>query len=231
MDADALDEEALEEEAERLRPYIALLVVLGLQLVLASVLPRASWAEWLNSVLIILALTVGGWAATEAKTWRIGVVGLAVGTSVLLTVARSLDSESGSLIALALGEGLLLFVAAAILQDVLQTLNVTASTLAGASCVYLLIGTVFSLVFLTVELLAPGSFTELGEPVQTEGWNSYYSLVTLSTLGYGDILPVSRTARALAAFEALIGQLYLTILVARLVGLQLSTGGIKGSGH
>ncbi len=217
-----MSEETSADEAERLRPYIALLVVLGLQLVMASILPRASWAQWLNSVLIVLALTVGGWAATEAKTWRIGVVGLAVGTSVLLTASRGLDSEGGRLVALALGEGLLLFVAAAILQDVLQTLDVTASTLAGASCVYLLIGTVFSIAFLTLELIAPGSFSELGGPVETEGWNSYYSLVTLSTLGYGDILPISRTARALASFEALIGQLYLTILVARLVGLQLS---------
>ena len=50
----------------------------------------------------------------------------------------------------------------------------------------------------------------------------YYSFVTLTTLGYGDIVPVSPSARALATLEALTGQLYLTVLVARLVGLHIT---------
>lgn len=50
----------------------------------------------------------------------------------------------------------------------------------------------------------------------------YYSFVTLTTLGYGDIVPVSPSARSLATLEALTGQLYLTVLVARLVGLQIT---------
>jgi voltage-gated potassium channel Kch len=49
----------------------------------------------------------------------------------------------------------------------------------------------------------------------------YYSFVTLTTLGYGDIVPVSRVARMLAVGEAVTGQLYLTVLVARLVALQV----------
>ena len=53
----------------------------------------------------------------------------------------------------------------------------------------------------------------------------YFSFVTLTTLGYGDIAPLSQTARTLAWAEALLGQLYLTILVARLVGMHISYSG------
>ena len=70
---------------------------------------------------------------------------------------------------------------------------------------------------------SPGSFTG------SEGWAetgfshlNYFSFVTLTTLGYGDINPVSGPASAFAMLEAIIGQLFLVILVARLVGLQIS---------
>ena len=155
-----------------------------------------------------------------------GLLVLALGTSAALLGARGVASDALRLAALGLGAGLLVFVAGAILRDVLRTRDVTPTTLAGASSVYLLLGTAFGVAFLTLESVAPGSFHEGGAAPVTEGWNAYLSLVTLSTLGYGDVVPVTRTARALAATEALLGQLYLTILVARLVGLQL--GGARG---
>ncbi len=208
------------------RPYGLLLAMLGAQLILGAVLPRASWAGWINTLLVIGVLVAGGWAASEGRRWRLGLLVLALGTSAALLGARGVASDALRLAALGLGAGLLVFVAGAILRDVLRTRDVTPTTLAGASSVYLLLGTAFGVAFLTLESVAPGSFHEGGAAPVTEGWNAYLSLVTLSTLGYGDVVPVTRTARALAATEALLGQLYLTILVARLVGLQL--GGARG---
>ena len=76
-----------------------------------------------------------------------------------------------------------------------------------------------------LEALRPGSFAGLAQPGAVEGMGSeliYYSFVTLTTLGYGEITPVSITARNLAAMEAVTGVLYLATLVARLVGLYRS---------
>jgi len=59
----------------------------------------------------------------------------------------------------------------------------------------------------------------------------YYSFVTMTTLGYGDIVPRSSSARMFAAIEALMGQLYLAVLVARLVGLHIFPSAGAGGGH
>jgi voltage-gated potassium channel Kch len=71
--------------------------------------------------------------------------------------------------------------------------------------------------------LSPGSFIEEAlSGVHDLSTFVYFSFVTLSTLGYGDIVPATRGAQALASMEALIGQFYLTVLVARLVGIHIS---------
>lgn len=119
----------------------------------------------------------------------------------------------------------------ATLKDLFGSKQVTGDTLAGAVCVYLLIAIVWAHLFLIVEFGFAGSFSfTLGEEARTQLWMSqdffpflYFSLVTLTTVGYGDMAPVSEAARTLATVEALIGQIYLTILVARLVGMYLVT--------
>jgi hypothetical protein len=122
------------------------------------------------------------------------------------------------------------FTAAIVLRQALGGVAVTHDTIAGAICFYLLLGVIWALLFALVELARPGSFLDGGHPLSTAatGHRSlvptllYLSLVTLSTLGYGDILPVTPPARMLAALEAVIGPLYLAVLIARLVGLHAS---------
>ena len=89
-------------------------------------------------------------------------------------------------------------------------------------CVYLLLGVVWQDFYVLLDIVVPGSFNS---SLLTEKDFLYFSFITLSTLGYGDITPVIGPARALAYTEALIGQLYLTILVARLVGLYIAYAG------
>ncbi len=103
----------------------------------------------------------------------------------------------------------------------------TMNTIMGAACLYILIGVAFGFLYLIVDYLSPNSFhtQNIGVHQGVEDLLDrflYYSLVTLTTLGYGDITPVSQPARYLSVIEALIAQLYLTILLARLVGLHLS---------
>ena len=110
--------------------------------------------------------------------------------------------------------------------------RVNVNTLCASLCVYLLLGILWAIGYSLLDILAPSSFSlsfdagEEGSIIRFGGKNSvyplYYSFVTMTTLGYGDITPASPMARMLAAIEAVIGQVYLAVLVARLVGLQIS---------
>jgi hypothetical protein len=96
--------------------------------------------------------------------------------------------------------------------------------LSAALSLYLLFGLIFALVFAVIEELLPGSFhfaaprpaDFVARPLSDM---VYFSFVTLATLGYGDIVPLSGSARGLAVLEAVIGQMYLVVVVARLVSL------------
>jgi len=100
--------------------------------------------------------------------------------------------------------------------------EVTTEVIAGAVCVYFLLGTAWSLVYALLELLNPGSFS-LPEGLSPDlSTFHYFSFTTITTMGYGDITPLSHKAFSLATLEAVTGQLYVAILVARLVGMHVS---------
>lgn len=119
----------------------------------------------------------------------------------------------------------------AILAYVFRATEVTVEILAAAICAYLLMGVGWSNVYVVIENLSPGSFTSGALASQLAGGLEgardqhghflYLSLVTLSTLGYGDVTPIQQPARMLAALEAIIGQLFIGVLIARLVGQQI----------
>jgi hypothetical protein len=98
--------------------------------------------------------------------------------------------------------------------------RVGGERISAALCVYMLVGIAFGGFFATLDQLAPDSLVQSasGEVLGTDG-AIYFSFVTLATLGYGDVVPASGPARALAMLEAVFGQLYLVVLVARLVSL------------
>jgi len=116
-----------------------------------------------------------------------------------------------------------------IVQFLFKTNRVTANTICAAIFVYLLLGVLWSLELSIVEIIHPGSFTDSrqsgSQVIRFGGEHSvdalYFSFVTLTTLGYGDITPTSPIAKMLVCMEAVVGQLFLAILVARLVGLHI----------
>lgn len=90
-----------------------------------------------------------------------------------------------------------------------------------AITVFILLAAAFVPIYGSLELLQPGSFVDNSRPGQPIFWQQfiYFSLITLTTTGYGDILPISAWGRAFASAEAVIGVLYIAVLMARLVGL------------
>jgi len=120
----------------------------------------------------------------------------------------------------------LAYVLGLILEHVLSDRNVSYDTIAGAACAYVLLGLIWGQLYILLEDLLPGSFDipesfVAGEEGSLRAALVYFSLATLTTVGYGDIHPATPGIGALATTEAIVGQLYLAVTVARLVGLHL----------
>ncbi len=114
------------------------------------------------------------------------------------------------------------FTTTVVLAHVLRQKTITADTIYGALSVYLLLGITWAFAFAAVDDLSPGSFF-IDIAYDTDGVLErvdffYYSFVTLTTLGYGDILPLTAQARMLAALEAVCGVLFTATLIASLMG-------------
>ena len=117
-----------------------------------------------------------------------------------------------------------------IIMTIIEAKKVTFDVIVGAVCVYLMIGLMWTFLYSLLELNHPGSFLSTVSPEKITATSSpdfilsrlnYFSFVTLATIGYGDIIPASHPAQMLSVFEAIVGQLYLTILIARFVGLHI----------
>lgn len=110
-----------------------------------------------------------------------------------------------------------------ILRFILSQNTITGDIIYASVAVYLLIGLLWALLYAIFNFFAPGSFSAPDLPIDQQTLMfAYYSFITLTTLGYGDITPLARWAVSLSALEAVIGQLYLAVLVARLVGMHIS---------
>ncbi len=121
------------------------------------------------------------------------------------------------------GIGLVAFVVANLLRFVLRASSIDGEVLCASISAYLMLGLIWTMAYWLVEQLTPGAFAfnrTMGTKETMEGFNAFYfSFITLSTVGYGDITPISKVARMLAATEAMTGLLYVAVLIARLVGL------------
>jgi len=189
-----------------------LIAAIGVEPALEAMGLRARALEWMLA-LALLAAIVGSWRARVSRVFLLG-FGAALVAWLALHVARF---GPGPSLAPALLGGAGLAMAALLLAGVLAEGRVDAERVCAALCVYLLAGIAFGGFFAALEALAPGS---LAGPAPIDLDDAvYFSFVTLATLGYGDITPAASAPRALAVLEAVFGQLYLAVLIARLVSL------------
>ena len=204
--------------------FVALILMLAVPVFLPSGLVSMSWPT-LFTLLTLAAL------ATVAQERRTLVIGIALAApAILLSWIRLIIGPEEPLIAAQIfGVLFLLYLAGTLLRHILRTTQVTTEALFAVASVYLLFALIWAIAYGITETLDPEAFSVplggeapgwlSGETGRSDGHLTYFSFVTLTTLGYGDIAPASDLARLLAMMEATLGQLFLVIVVARLVGL------------
>jgi len=115
-----------------------------------------------------------------------------------------------------------------IVPELFKKQHVTMDTIFGAVVAYLLSAVAFAITFEIIEVRNPGSFAGLPDDASTSRWKlvasmMYFSLICITTVGFGDIVPESAIAKPIAALEGMFGQLYLAVMIARLVGMHLAS--------
>jgi len=191
----------------------------SLLLTLAAGFTLESIAPWYNPLEILLAVNLLAAIAIVASKGRMRFP-LLLASAYL--GARLLRAAFGLPGMLPLSQGLW-FVAIALAtvasaRHALATGKANGERILAALDAYLLAGLLFAFAYWTIDQVLPGSFRGVTGGL-TQANAIYFSFITISTLGYGDISPLSEPARGIAVVEAVSGQMYLAVLVARLVGL------------
>ncbi len=214
------------------RRFTFLLVFLLFYFFLGPIFAIAEHGPSIGDVIFTVVLIAAAYSASEKRRVLYMAVGILVPTVIVSWLAHFNKDHY-----LFLANHLLLilffaYIGVAILRSVIRDERVTVDKISAALCSYLLLGMIWSFIFSLLELVIPGSFHlphEAGavgaeDLYLASGFKNalYFSFVTLTTLGYGDITPVSRLAQNLCVMEAVMGQVYMTVLVARLVGLEIS---------
>jgi hypothetical protein len=214
--------------------FLVLLLTLVSLLLIPPVLHGLSSRSAVYSVLCSLVLIAAIMSLLEGRWPR--TLALALGIPALLGrwLAYALATSSEDFVALADHFVEILFLAFVVvmtLRAVLTQGTISLDSIFGAICAYLILGMAWGSVYSVVEVVQPGSFQASGELADAlksadarEPVLVYLSFVTMATVGYGDITPVSPPARALACLEAIMGQFYIAVLVAALVGIRVSQG-------
>src|SRR5881296_957657 len=207
---------------------VQLLIALGLFFIWAPFVEEIEGGELIVSGLFSLVLLAGVVAVADRKH----VLVIAIVLAIPAIAGRWINHFRPDLIppAVFLAGGLVLiaFVIANLLRFVLRAPSVNTEVLCASISAYLMLGLMWTMAYWLVDQLTPEgafSFNTNAGTHSMNGFNAFYfSFVTLSTVGYGDITPVSKVARMLAAMEAMTGLFYVAILIARLVSLYSAPG-------
>lgn len=234
---DTMDSTAKAKPARR--HYLILMISLIVLLALQPALDEGLWGK-LCMLILFTATAVGGvYAATDGR--RLPVAAVVLACASVLTSWLTLFVESQALLIADHATYIVFctYVALVILIHVSTVPAVTRDIVKGAVCAYLLFGIAWAVLYSLIEHVQPGSFAmpTPSEEVARDLFLSsgtftpflYYSFVTLTTMGYGDITPVGDVARMLSVLEGVLGITYLAVVIAGLVGIRVSqtVAGIK----
>jgi len=195
--------------------YGVVLLVLTAAFTFAMIAPAGGWARVVNALLqggAVLAALSRARASRRLLGVAIAAVAVTVAVAALSEVGGRLSGGLSDLV----GAGLLVLVPVAIVLEFRRNLAVTVESVMAALCIYVVLGMFFASVASATAAIG-GSAYFAGHPPANSADYTYFSFITLATVGYGDYVPALRMGRALAVLEGLMGQIYLVTVVALLV--------------
>jgi voltage-gated potassium channel len=210
------------------------LILLAALLLLLALYPflEQDVSERLLSLFFTGTLLAGTYAVSRDRRLLVAAIVIAVGAFGSQWLTHFVNGWIVFVFSRSLGCLFYLLITVAILANVLKGEAVTADKICGGICAYLVRGLMWAFLFGLIEVVHPGSFMENGKIITPDRGTShqfallnsmiYYSLATLTTTTYGDILPKTTPARALSNLEAIAGQMYVAILISRLVALHIT---------
>ena len=208
------------------RKFLSLLITILLYLGFIPIIDRFVGFKFMLDILFSAILLSAIFAVSEKKRQTVIALALGIPMLVMIWVDKFIVTDRLLIGSQLLGAVFFGYTIIRLLTFVFTESRVTRNVIYAAVIVYLLMGLFWADLYFLLNHLQPGTLDISG--VETGNPNLvvvYFSYVTLTTLGYGDISPLTDIGYSLAILEAIIGQLYLTVLIARLVGLHIAHSG------
>lgn len=228
-----MSESAKPEEWSETARFGVLFGALALMILLMPLAAQQHGPAIILRALLTLVLLSGVFASSRNRTVLLISILLAGSATITGWVADLRDSEVVAAVSWLLAVLNIGFVGGVVANAVLRRETVTADAIFAILSVFLLIGIAFAIIFGLIEYFHPGSFLLRGEKIPGSDTLTgsaysfsvllYLSFVTLATVGYGDIHPMEPLAQVLCATEGIVGQVFLAVVVARVIGMSLAS--------
>jgi hypothetical protein len=209
----------------QLRPGDSYGLVLGLLLLSVVVViaaPDTSWGRLLGDAILACTVVVTFWTATEGRAPLVPRV-VVPGVALALVAVAVVEGEKRETAAAVVGAALTVGVAIMVARDLVARRTVDVQTVLGALSLYVLLGILFASLYSFIAVVDDGAFFTRGDDASS-GERLYFSLVAITTTGFGDLAPASDGGRALVALEIVLGQLYLVTVVTIIVAAAMRRG-------
>jgi len=206
--------------------HLTLLISLLVIMIATPILAPLRHGILLINIIGVVVLLAASYAISDRKHFFTMAVILSIASLIGNWLLVMYPSHTLVILAHSCVIALLSFFAITTLSYAVGSGRVTADRIFAAICAYLLIGYAWAFGYALLDELEPGAFAAVTDLGRSNYINRviemrYFSFITLTTVGYGDIVPRSSGARTMAMLEAIVGQFYLVALVGRLVGLHI----------
>lgn len=195
------------------------MIALILSLLLSTF--REFWANIFVGLFFLISLIVAAFSISKSRFQLIFILGISGAAVIplwqLFITERMIREPLNNTLWLIL----IFYIGFIIFQDIIKSDEISSNEIYGAISVYLLIGAFFGIIYQTILVFDPNALyfnpTNFRELPPTDGEIFYYSFITLSTVGYGDVSPVAPIARSISMIEAILGVMYVATMIARFV--------------
>ena len=214
------------------RRFLFLFIALLIPYLIHPLIETEVAGLFLLDISFSLVLVMGVFAVSDRKHLAISALALVLFAQILTWSGRVVPIHVLILMGIAVNGIYLAYTASLLLRHVVHSRTPTANTIFASLCIYLLLGFIWAFIYSFLQDLNPNSFyfdpklfgtTPRGKHLFSELYYFiYFSFTTLTTLGFGDIVPASAWSRMLSSMEAVLGQLYLVVMVTYLIGLHIN---------